>query len=63
MNTQTTNDRNANNPAANKAIAFNATPRRNYGERRFGVGYGRSSGYASDKRYTTDWGQIRFRCT
>ena len=25
-------------------------------------GYGNSSGYGLDKRYSTDWGQIRFRC-
>lgn len=43
-------------------VAFASKTRRSYGERRFGVGYGNSSGYAADKRYTTDWGQIRFRC-
>lgn len=31
-------------------------------ERDFGVGYGNSSGYASDKRYASAWGQLRFRC-
>jgi len=31
-------------------------------ERDFGVGYGNSSGYASDKRYANAWGQLRFRC-
>jgi len=30
-------------------------------ERDFGVGYGNSSGYASDRRYAEDWGQDRFR--
>ncbi|MCW5581028.1 MAG: hypothetical protein KIS72_06800 [Luteimonas sp.] len=30
-------------------------------ERDFGVGYGNSSGYASDRRYTRDWGNGRFR--
>ena len=29
--------------------------------RDFGIGYGRSSGYGLDKRYTSDWGQPRFR--
>ncbi|MCY7353992.1 MAG: hypothetical protein LH470_02715 [Lysobacter sp.] len=29
--------------------------------RDFGVGYGSSSGYASERRYTNDWSQIRFR--
>lgn len=35
---------------------------RRYLERTAGTGYGRSSGYASTKRYTSDWGQPRFRC-
>jgi hypothetical protein len=35
---------------------------RRYLERSAGTGYGRSSGYASNKRYTSDWGQPRFRC-
>ncbi len=30
-------------------------------ERDFGVGYGSSSGYASARRYTRDWGNERFR--
>ncbi|MEQ1513503.1 MAG: hypothetical protein ABL934_12620 [Lysobacteraceae bacterium] len=33
-----------------------------YRERDFGIGYGTSSGYAQDKRYTSDWGQARFHC-
>lgn len=36
--------------------------RRQYRARDFGVGYGRSSGYASGKRYTDDWGNARFQC-
>jgi hypothetical protein len=36
--------------------------RRSYRARDMGVGYGRSSGYALDKRYTSDWGALRFRC-
>jgi hypothetical protein len=37
--------------------------RREYVERDFGVGYGRSSGYASARRYGSAWnGQPRFRC-
>jgi len=31
-------------------------------ERDFGVGYGNSSGYASNRRYTSDWAQPLFRC-
>jgi hypothetical protein len=37
-------------------------PRRDYRERDFGVGYGRSSGYASQRQYVKGWnGQPRFR--
>ena len=43
--------------------AAEPTPRRDYRERDFGVGYGRSSGYASTRQYVTRWnGQPRFRC-
>ena len=39
------------------------TARRDYRERDFGIGYGRSSGYASTRQYATQWnGQPRFRC-
>ncbi len=39
------------------------SPRREYRERDFGVGYGRSSGYASQRQYANGWnGQLRFRC-
>ncbi|GAB3387309.1 hypothetical protein [Lysobacter fragariae] len=31
-------------------------------ERDFGVGYGNSSGYASNRRYTDNWVQPYFRC-
>lgn len=34
---------------------------RNHRERDFGVGYGNSSGYASNRRYTTEWAPPRFR--
>jgi len=30
--------------------------------RDFGVGYGNSSGYASGRRYASNWGNERFRC-
>ncbi|MFL6591889.1 MAG: hypothetical protein ACJ8GK_04175 [Luteimonas sp.] len=37
--------------------------RREYRERDFGIGYGRSSGYASTRQYATRWnGQPLFRC-
>ncbi len=31
-------------------------------ERDFGIGYGKSSGYASNRRYASDWVQPLFRC-
>jgi len=40
-----------------------ATSRREHRERDFGIGYGSSSGYASNRRYTSNWGEPRFRCT
>ena len=36
--------------------------RRERRERDFGIGYGNSSGYASERRYVNDWGLTRFRC-
>jgi hypothetical protein len=34
-----------------------------YRDRAPGVGYGNSSGYASERRYSNGWaGQARFRC-
>ena len=56
MNVQT------NAPAKTTTNVVALQPRRERRERDFGVGYGRSSGYASDKRYTNDWGLTRFRC-
>jgi hypothetical protein len=60
---------------ATESSRFTATPIRSpskaavevaqsdrYRTRDFGIGYGSSSGYAADKRYTSDWGQPRFRC-
>lgn len=48
-----------------RAPAPKAEPaaRREYRERDFGIGYGRSSGYASTRQYATRWnGQPLFRC-
>jgi len=44
---------------AGDGVSFQAPAR--YRDRDFGVGYGNSSGYASERRYTRDWGQTRFR--
>lgn len=60
----TTTDRTVRTPTdtTGNVVSIASKARRSYGTRHFGVGYGNSSGYAMDKRYTTDWGQIRFRC-
>ena len=39
-----------------------AAPARIHRERDFGVGYGSSSGYASNRRYADSRGQTFFRC-
>jgi hypothetical protein len=31
-------------------------------ERDFGIGYGRSSGYAQDRCYAQSWAKMPFRC-
>lgn len=38
-----------------------APVRHRHRERDFGVGYGNSSGYASYRRYSSNWAQPRFR--
>lgn len=35
--------------------------RRERRDRDFGIGYGSSSGYVSNRRYATNWGAPRFR--
>jgi hypothetical protein len=45
------------------AAQVEAVPaRRERRERDFGIGYGSSSGYASERSYVKDWGLTRFRC-
>ena len=39
-----------------------AAPARIHRERDFGIGYGSSSGYASNRRYADSRGQTFFRC-
>lgn len=55
-------DRRNNDSRNSDSQNRNAPTRRQHRERDFGVGYGNSSGYALSKRYTSDWGQPRFRC-
>lgn len=61
MNAQTQNRRNLPTTSAiDNVVPLQA--RREHRARDFGVGYGSSSGYASERRYTNDWGLTRFRC-
>ena len=49
-------------PAADPAsMSAEVPPRHLHRPRDFGIGYGNSSGYASARRYTPDWGNARFR--
>ncbi len=49
---------------ATRAAARHAegVPSREHRRRDFGIGYGRSSGYASARRYADNWGNARFTC-
>jgi hypothetical protein len=50
-------------PSAARANVVIPLPVRHvHRERDFGVGYGNSSGYASNRRYAQEWMQPRFRC-
>ena len=50
-------------PERSPSTTVAASARRDYPERDFGVGYGRSSGYATTRRYAVAWtGAPRFRC-
>ncbi len=62
MNVSNTTTTRTSTDTTTNVVSIASKTRRSYGARSFGVGYGKSSGYAADKRYTTDWGQIRFRC-
>ena len=43
-----------------RPTAATPAPARIHRERDFGVGYGNSSGYASDRHYTSNWMPNRF---
>jgi hypothetical protein len=58
MNTRNDTTKSSNSKALVEIVA---QARRAYRERDFGIGYGRSSGYGMDRRYTSDWGASRFR--
>jgi hypothetical protein len=64
MNTVTFPTRPTPNPAPSttQQAALGAAPVRHlHRERDYGVGYGNSSGYASNRRYTTNWAKPLFR--
>lgn len=61
MNVQTQDRRNVPSPSQTDNIVP-LKARREHRARDYGVGYGSSSGYASERRYTNDWGLTRFRC-
>ena len=62
MNTQTrTADQTVRSAASTVTVAAGSS-RRTYRSREAGIGYGRSSGYGLDRRYTSDWAALRFRC-
>jgi len=51
------------NPSRTVAAEVASAPVRHvHRERDFGVGYGNSSGYASQRRYIDQWAPSRFRC-
>lgn len=60
MNPQTRTAEQTARPAASTVAA--GSSRRTYRSREVGIGYGRSSGYGLDRRYTSDWAAPRFRC-
>jgi len=62
MTMQTNNNDRREAAPATQNVQPITQARRTHRERDFGVGYGSSSGYASGKRYTSDWAQPRFRC-
>ena len=49
-------------PSVNDAAGDVSTGNNRYRERDFGIGYGRSSGYASDRSYTGRSASSLFRC-
>ncbi len=61
MNALTNNATFAKVAPVSRPALFNAPARTLHRERDFGVGYGSSSGYASNRRYTNEWAPPRFR--
>lgn len=44
-----------------RVVPFTLSNRIGPRDRDFGIGYGKSSGYAANRRYTTEWAGPRFR--
>ena len=44
-----------------RSVVLTLPVRHVHRERDFGIGYGNSSGYASDRRYASNWAPPRFR--
>ena len=61
MNTQTQTTDTARTTPATLASSLGSS-RRTYRSRDVGTGYGKSSGYGLERRYTSDWAALRFRC-
>lgn len=63
MNVRTLEPRRTDSTKAVAAPATQPAPVRHlHRERDFGIGYGNSSGYASNRRYSSNWVQPLFRC-
>jgi hypothetical protein len=61
MNVQTLQFR-TSNPSKTASFAPSAPAQLKPRERDFGIGYGKSSGYGSNRRYASDCVQPLFRC-
>jgi len=46
---------------ARRSVVVTLPVRHVHRERDFGIGYGNSSGYASERRYASNWAPPRFR--
>lgn len=58
----TTTPASARAPVDARSRPMDSRPHDRYRSRDFGIGYGNSSGYAADRRYTSDWARPIFRC-
>ena len=61
MNTQTPTTDTTRTAPTTLASSLGSS-RRTYRSRETGTGYGKSSGYGLERRYTSDWAALRFRC-